>query len=244
MTPVRQYMCISPCRYSQKVLHHLVPEWTHCSENCMLVPKPCVSAVHVHGTSNELEVMIRCSPHRLYLHAGAVRIVGRGARNGSISFSFDLPPYPLVESHGQQGFEYDKAGHQPSMPHARAIALTLQHIQQDPELSAAIKGRKLCWYVLDHPLAMILNQKTPLDMRGASARRHAFLEEVTFVRRMAQQLSAKVVWYSAPSANFPNSYKLACMLCEATGWKPGVHPSGELAGFSSDIAVAVTKELK
>ena len=188
--------------------------------------------------------MTRCSPQHLCLHAGTVRIVSRGARDGSISFSFDLPPYPLVESHGQQGFEYDKAGHQPSMPHARAIALTLQRIHQDTDLLAEIKGRKLRWYVLDHPLAMIFNQRTPLDMRGASARRRAFLEQVMYVRRMAQQLSAMVIWHSAPSAIFPNSYKLACMLCQATGWKPGVHAIGELAGFNSDIAVAVRRELK
>ena len=145
-------------------------------------------------------------------------------------------------SHGQQGFNYSAPGHQPGLPHARAIARTLQCIHASSKLWAQVKDRQIHWFVVDHPLYLLLKQKLPLHVEGTPSRR-ALAQEVNLIQQLAQQMATHIEWHDAPARSFPSTHKLARLICRNTGSKPSMLSVDNLEGYRPVMSREIRQEL-
>ena len=133
-------------------------------------------------------------------------------------------------------------GHQPGLPHARAILLTLHHIAQDHELLAKLKGCELNWYVFDSSLYKLLTKARRTD-QAASGSRAALSREVQLIHENVQSLSLSLTWCTRLPAMLSSKIKLARRFCRATANQSSVHAISSLQGSAPSNLTAAHQEL-
>ena len=156
-----------------------------------------------------------------------VTLISRCSRDGFATYSFDLPPCPLVISQPGNGMA-PAPGVDSNVAQARAISLALMHILGTPQLKSSIRAVKLKWLNVDSAVIAKLHGVKTSDAFPGSQALH---KEAKVIRSLVKELGVKVEWQLAPKAKFRAANNLAKFFADG-------HASSVPVGLDEQLAAA------